>query len=300
MIKSRPAEKETVRGMDYIKEKYIYYYKDLKGLLDGRLAYLRTAGSVIIEPLPINSILILVSGLWVLLSMIRFRDDVRKFIVLFALTTSIVFPCFFILFGYTYADRYFSYFFPLGMLLGGIFLSDVQKKYRRAAGILFVLVLSANIFYVGVDFFYNYRITEGRLSSFDIGFIEGSHFPAVTTKIMDVLAGEKEAYYFEKGNPCDLNSIFKFYTYGKMDYHTLYDLKEDFRDDAFYFSVDLDEKNDSLREFYNNRKENMYVKDTLVYTNMLNETKMRVYILGQKKEVAEDGNINVELVKQNA
>ncbi|MCX6695519.1 MAG: glycosyltransferase family 39 protein [Candidatus Altiarchaeota archaeon] len=280
MIMTRPGGNKEAGDLNKVVEKYGYYFKDLKGVLDGQIAYLRTAGSVIAEPPPVNSILVLISGLWIILSLLWMRDDLRKLTALIVVLPSVIYPYFFMLFGYTYADRYFVYFFPVGLLSAGIMLGDMHKRWEKVAMSLFTIILLVNVVYVSVNFFYNFMATEGSLETFDIGFPETSHFPAVTSKLVPLLEG-RNVYYLEKGNPCDMNSILQFYMHGKAEYHTLRDLSMDFENGGFYFTVDLDDKNDSLREFYQNRKPDMYVEETLFYRNMMNETKMTVYILGQ-------------------
>ncbi len=164
---------------------FLYFLR----MIDGELFFLRTAGYPALYVLPINSFIFLSALAYVFL---RKRDNhqwsrhYRMFATLLAITYVLI-----VHFVKWFALSYFLVPLCLATLMAAIYVGK-QIKGRRLVAALLVVVVLANVFYIGVDYFWNFRRTRGQTSFFWLGgFYENSHHFVDTSKLYRRLAKKK-------------------------------------------------------------------------------------------------------------
>lgn len=155
-------------------------------MIDGDLFFLRTAGYPLVYVLPINSFIFLCALAYVFL---RKRDNhqwsrhYRIFAILLGITYVLI-----VHFVKWLALSYFLVPLSLATLLTAIYLGK-QIKGRRLMAALLIVVVLANIFYISVNYFWNFRRTRGQTNFFWLGgFYENSHHFVDTSKLYRRLA----------------------------------------------------------------------------------------------------------------
>jgi 4-amino-4-deoxy-L-arabinose transferase-like glycosyltransferase len=155
-------------------------------MIDGDLFFLRTAGYPLLFVLPINAFIFLCSVAYVFLAKRENADWVRPyrmFAIILAMTYVLI-----VHFVKSFGLSYFLVPLCLATLMAAAYIGKHIKGRRLVVGLLAVVVF-VNTFYIGVNYFWNFRRTRGQTCFFWLGgFYENSHHFVDTSKIYRRLA----------------------------------------------------------------------------------------------------------------
>jgi 4-amino-4-deoxy-L-arabinose transferase-like glycosyltransferase len=238
LTKGFPLFKTFGGGKEFSPNLYFIFIKDFIGILDGRLIYLRTAGSLQNYIPYINTSFFLLSVAW--LAARAKKDKLRKFLLVFLVYYFAVAPLFFAKFGYTYAIRYFLTFYPIGIIPIGMLLADLYS-YKKIFLLLIVFFIAINIIQLYNNFFFNIYWNEGDFTTFDIGYPEtSSHFLASFPKMGELLERYKTVYFYEPAGFHDVESILRFLIQEKTELIKINGISDKGKT---YFAFDFDNEN---------------------------------------------------------
>ncbi len=155
-------------------------------MIDGKLFFLRTAGYPPIYVLPVNSVIFLCAFVYLFVGKPgnhQWSRHYRMFAILLAITYVLI-----VHFVKLFALSYFLVPLCMATLMAAIYVGK-HIKGRRLVAVLLVVVVLANVFYIGVNYFWNFRRTRGQTSFFWLGgFYENSHHFVDTSKLYRRLA----------------------------------------------------------------------------------------------------------------
>ncbi len=158
-------------------------------MIDGELFFLRTAGYPALYVLPINSFIFLCAlgyAFFAKRANHHWASNYRMFAVLLVITYVLI-----VHFVKWFALSYFLVPLCLATLMVAIYVGK-QVKGRRLVAALLIVVVLVNVFYIGINYFWNFRRTRGQTSFFWLGgFYENSHHFVDTSKLHRRLAKKK-------------------------------------------------------------------------------------------------------------
>lgn len=161
-------------------------------MLDGGIFYLRTTGDILVKPMPLNSVLFILSFLFILFRYRyypEFKNQDRMFISVFILNYIIS-----TVFLLELALRYYLITLMFATILTAIFIGTTRMRQWFRIGLAFLIVL-LNCLYIGLNYMYSFRQSGGRVSYFWSGnYFENSN-GFVDSKILYDYLKEKDIEY---------------------------------------------------------------------------------------------------------
>ena len=171
-----------------LASKFLYSIPHFMNMIDGSIFYQRTTGNILVDIIPLNSVLFAISFLFILL---RRKSQDRMFIFIFIIIYIIN-----AVFLMEFSLRYYMVALMFSGILMAIFIGTAKIKNWFRVGLVSLIVI-LNCLYISINYMYNFKQSGGRVSYFWSGnYFENSNGFVESGILYDYLKEKGIKYIF--------------------------------------------------------------------------------------------------------